>query len=129
MAPKSILPSLMHFEGTISAPPYNLISSCRSASILVTWSSYLTRLFQFSPLNSIRILSEKGEKQRPVIIHRAILGSVERFMAVLTENYGGKWPFWLSPRQAIVVPIHSAMNDYANSIRQQVRVWLRLSCS
>ncbi|KIH62297.1 putative threonine--tRNA ligase [Ancylostoma duodenale] len=42
---------------------------------------------------------EKGEKQRPVIIHRAILGSVERMIAILAENCGGKWPFWLSPRQ------------------------------
>jgi hypothetical protein len=39
------------------------------------------------------------ETERPVIIHRAILGSVERMIAVLTEHYGGKWPFWLSPRQ------------------------------
>lgn len=43
--------------------------------------------------------SESGEKKRPVIIHRAILGSVERLIAILTESYGGKWPFWLSPRQ------------------------------
>ena len=45
------------------------------------------------------IFSATGEKQRPVIIHRAILGSVERMIAILTENFAGKWPFWLSPRQ------------------------------
>ncbi len=41
-----------------------------------------------------------------MIIHRAILGSVERMMAILTESFAGKWPFWLSPRQAMVIPVH-----------------------
>lgn len=45
----------------------------------------------------------------PVIIHRAVMGSLERFMALLIEHYDGKWPFWLSPRQAIVIPV--AMSD------------------
>lgn len=60
---------------------------------------------------------EKGEKQRPVIIHRAILGSVERMMAILCENFGGKWPFWLSPNQAIVVPVAPPFNDYAKEVQ------------
>jgi threonyl-tRNA synthetase len=51
--------------------------------------------------------------QRPVMVHRAMLGSVERMAAVLMEHFGGKWPFWLSPRQAIVVPIDPKYNDYA----------------
>ena len=42
---------------------------------------------------------------RPVIIHRAILGSMERFIAIITEHFAGKWPFWLSPRQVLVVPV------------------------
>lgn len=42
---------------------------------------------------------------RPVIIHRAILGSLERFIAIITEHFAGKWPFWLSPRQILVVPV------------------------
>ncbi len=46
---------------------------------------------------------------RPVMIHRAMLGSVERMLAVLVEHYGGTWPFWLSPRQAMVVPIAKVM--------------------
>ena len=57
--------------------------------------------------------SETGEKKRPVIIHRAVLGSVERMMAILSESYAGKWPFWLSPRQACVVPVGPAFDDYA----------------
>jgi len=47
---------------------------------------------------------------------RAILGSVERQMAILTENFGGKWPFWLSPRQAMVVPVAPLFNDYAQMV-------------
>lgn len=53
---------------------------------------------------------------RPVMIHRAILGSVERMIAILTENYAGKWPFWLSPRQVVVIPIAGAFNDYAAQV-------------
>lgn len=64
--------------------------------------------------------SEAGEKIRPVIIHRAILGSVERMIAILTESYAGKWPFWLSPRQAMVVPVMPQFNDYANEVKQKL---------
>ncbi|CRH00130.1 threonine--tRNA ligase, putative [Plasmodium relictum] len=53
---------------------------------------------------------------RPIIIHRAILGSVERFVAILIEHTAGKLPFWLSPRQAIVLPISDKYNEYANYI-------------
>uniref|UniRef100_A0A8V5H024 threonine--tRNA ligase n=1 Tax=Melopsittacus undulatus TaxID=13146 RepID=A0A8V5H024_MELUD len=55
---------------------------------------------------------------RPVIIHRAILGSVERMIAILTENYGGKWPLWLSPQQVMVVPVGPACDEYAQKVRQ-----------
>lgn len=54
---------------------------------------------------------------RPIIVHRAMLGSVERMVAVLTEHFGGKWPFWLSPRQAIVVPVGQNHIPYAQSVR------------
>ncbi|KAI7514764.1 hypothetical protein KC331_g22541, partial [Hortaea werneckii] len=49
---------------------------------------------------------------RPVMIHRAIYGSFERFIAILTEHFGGKWPFWLSPRQIMIVPVMQGVNDY-----------------
>merc|ERR1712135_158541 len=58
--------------------------------------------------------------ERPVIIHRAILGSVERQIAILTEHFGGKWPFWLSPRQVIVIPVAKQFNDYAKYVSTQV---------
>ena len=54
--------------------------------------------------------------QRPVIIHRAILGSVERFMAILCEHTAGHWPLWLSPRQVLVCPIGSDHAEYAEEI-------------
>ncbi|KAK8789994.1 hypothetical protein WA158_006774 [Blastocystis sp. Blastoise] len=61
----------------------------------------------------------EGEEQykRPVIVHRAILGSVERSFAILLEHYKGKWPFWLSPRQAIVIPVSTNFTDYANEVK------------
>lgn len=63
---------------------------------------------------------EKGEKQRPVIIHRAVLGSVERMMAILCENYGGKWPFWLSPRQSVVVPVGPSFDGFAKEVQKEI---------
>ncbi|CAI2183453.1 16771_t:CDS:10 [Funneliformis geosporum] len=53
---------------------------------------------------------------RPVMIHRAILGSVERMIAILTENFGGKWPFWLSPRQVIVIPVANSFSSYVKKV-------------
>lgn len=52
----------------------------------------------------------------PVIIHRAILGSVERMMAILIEHFAGKWPFWLSPRQVVVVPVSPPFFGYAEEV-------------
>ena len=61
--------------------------------------------------------SEKNDKfEIPVIIHRAIYGSFERFIAVLSEHLLGKWPFWISPRQIKIVPTHLSHNDYAARI-------------
>jgi threonyl-tRNA synthetase len=61
-----------------------------------------------------------GKTKRPVIIHRAILGSVERMFANLTEHFGGKWPFWLSPRQIIVAPVSEKFLDFAEQVRAQL---------
>ncbi|XP_064653248.1 threonine--tRNA ligase 1, cytoplasmic-like [Lineus longissimus] len=58
-----------------------------------------------------------GERKRPVIIHRAILGSVERMIAILCESCGGKWPFWLSPRQAMVIPVATPFDEYAQKVK------------
>ena len=60
------------------------------------------------------------EKVRPVMIHRAILGSLERCIAILTEHWKGKWPFWISPRQAIVVPVSEAHMEYAKKVKESL---------
>lgn len=65
--------------------------------------------------------NEKGEEfKRPIIVHRAMLGSVERIFAVLCEHWGGKWPFWISPRQVMIVPVHAEFNDYCETIRAKL---------
>ncbi|CAI7239727.1 CFC_collapsed_G0026220.mRNA.1.CDS.1 [Saccharomyces cerevisiae] len=58
--------------------------------------------------------------ERPVMIHRAILGSVERMTAILTEHFAGKWPFWLSPRQVLVVPVGVKYQGYAEDVRNKL---------
>lgn len=58
--------------------------------------------------------------ERPVMIHRAIVGSLERFIAILTEHFAGKWPFWLSPRQVLIVPVTTSVYDYAKSVQQKL---------
>lgn len=59
-----------------------------------------------------------GGRARPVVIHRAIIGSFERFLGILTEHFGGKWPFWLSPKQILIVPVMPDLNDYAKELQQ-----------
>jgi threonyl-tRNA synthetase len=61
-------------------------------------------------------VGEDGSKHRPVMIHRAVLGSFERFIGVLIENYSGKLPFWLAPRQVAVATIISDVDDYASDV-------------
>jgi len=58
----------------------------------------------------------KNGYERPVIIHRAVLGSVERLMAILIENTAGYWPFWISPRQAKICTVKDSVQDYADKI-------------
>ncbi|XP_071776982.1 threonine--tRNA ligase 1, cytoplasmic [Centroberyx gerrardi] len=76
--------------------------------------------FQLPIRFNLTFVSHDGDdKKRPVIIHRAILGSVERMIAILTESYGGKWPLWLSPRQVMVVPVGPTCEEYAQKVQQE----------
>ena len=61
-------------------------------------------------------VDKDGAKKTPVMLHRALFGSLERFIGILIENYAGKLPFWLSPLQAVVLPIAEEHNDYAKKI-------------
>jgi hypothetical protein len=58
----------------------------------------------------------KNGYKRPVIIHRAILGSLERFFSILIEHIDGKWPFWLSPKQVAVLPVSEKFHEYAEKV-------------
>ncbi len=64
---------------------------------------------------------EDGQKHRPVMIHRALFGSIERFFGVLVEHYAGAFPFWLAPVQITVLPITDRINDYAASVAKELK--------
>jgi len=66
-------------------------------------------------------VGEDGSKHQPVMIHRAVLGSFERFIGVLIENYAGKLPLWLAPNQITICTITSDINDYAKKIHKQLK--------
>mgnify|MGYP002714581889 FL=1 len=66
-------------------------------------------------------VGEDGGKHRPVMLHRAVLGSFERFIGILIENYAGKLPFWLAPRQVVVASIVSGADDYVHEVVAALR--------
>ena len=73
-------------------------------------------------------IGEDGEKHRPIMLHRAMLGSIERFMGILLESTGGNLPLWLSPEPVVVAPISEKFRDYALEIVDRLRdagVWAR----
>ncbi|MCP1481813.1 threonyl-tRNA synthetase [Pseudomonas chlororaphis] len=75
----------------------------------------------------ISYIDEHGERQRPVMLHRALFGSLERFIGILIEHYSGALPCWLAPRQAVVINISEGQADYARSVadtlqRQGLRI-------
>ena len=70
---------------------------------------------------SAEYIDSDGNKQKPVMIHRAILGSFERFIGILIENYAGKLPFWLAPKQVAVTTITSDVNEYASKIMHDLQ--------
>ncbi|HVM77266.1 MAG TPA: threonine--tRNA ligase [Candidatus Paceibacterota bacterium] len=64
--------------------------------------------------------NEKGEKERIVMIHAAIMGSLERFLSILIEHTGGQFPVWLAPVQAVIVPVSDKFADYANAVHNEL---------
>lgn len=66
-------------------------------------------------------IGENGQKHRPVMIHRAVLGSMERFIGVLIEHYAGKFPLWLAPVQVVVASVTNDSNEYAISVYEQLK--------
>lgn len=86
-----------------------------------TWQCGTIQLdFQMPERFDLTYVDKDNEKKRPVMVHRTILGSMERFMGILIEHFAGKFPVWLAPVQAIVLPISDKFNDYAHEIRRSM---------
>ncbi len=66
-------------------------------------------------------VAKDGTKKVPVMLHRALFGSLERFIGILIENYAGKLPFWITPLQTVVIPISNDFDDYAKNVYQQLK--------
>ncbi|MCL1922477.1 MAG: threonine--tRNA ligase [Propionibacteriaceae bacterium] len=87
-----------------------------------TWQISTIQLdFNLPELFELEYVAPDGSHQRPVMIHRALFGSMERFFAVLTEHHGGAFPPWLSPVQVIGVPVAADFNDYLGSILTELK--------
>ena len=65
-------------------------------------------------------IDKDGTKKVPVMIHRALFGSLERFIGILIENYAGKFPFWIAPLQTIVIPISEEFDVYAKEVNKKI---------
>ncbi len=81
------------------------------------WQCSTIQLDFIQPENfGLEYIGEDGHEHRPVMIHRAVTGSTERFMAMLIEHYAGAFPVWLAPMQAIIIPIADRHQEYANKV-------------
>ncbi|HBL85286.1 MAG TPA: threonine--tRNA ligase [Clostridiales bacterium] len=86
-------------------------------SIGRTWQCGTIQLdFQLPLRFEAEYTGADGEKHRPIMIHRVVFGSIERFIGILTEHFAGKFPLWLSPLQVKVLPISDKVNEYATSV-------------
>jgi len=87
-----------------------------------TWQMSTIQVdFQLPQRFELEYAASEGNRQRPVMIHRALFGSIERFFGVLTEHYAGAFPPWLAPVQVIGIPIAEAFNEYLDEVVAQLR--------
>ncbi len=87
-----------------------------------TWQCGTIQLDFQMPLNfELDYVDEKGEKQRPIMIHRVCFGSIERFIGILTEHFAGKFPVWLAPVQAKVLLVSEKSAEYGNKVYEALR--------
>ncbi|XP_068998804.1 threonine--tRNA ligase 1, cytoplasmic-like isoform X2 [Embiotoca jacksoni] len=77
--------------------------------------------FQLPLRFDLQYVGRDGQLRRPVMIHRAVLGSLERMIAILAENFGGKWPLWLSPAQVMVIPVGGNSESYGRQVVRRFR--------
>ena len=66
-------------------------------------------------------VDKDGTKKIPIMLHRALFGSLERFIGILIENYAGKFPFWIAPLQVVVIPISEEFDNYAKEVNERIR--------
>ena len=86
-----------------------------------TWQCGTIQLdFQMPEKFDMSYIGEDGEKHRPVMVHRTCFGSIERFIGILTEHYAGAFPTWLSPVQAVIIPITDKFKDYADEVAEKL---------
>lgn len=77
--------------------------------------------FQLPDRFDLKYVSEDGNRNnQPIMIHRAVFGSLERFLAILIDHYQGKWPFWMNPRQAVIIPVNDSFTEYAEKLKKQL---------
>ena len=87
-----------------------------------TWQCGTIQLDFQMPLNfELEYVDEKGEKQRPIMIHRVVYGSIERFIGILTEHFAGKFPVWLAPTQAKVLLVSEKCAEYGRKVYEALR--------
>ena len=87
-----------------------------------TWQCGTIQLdFQMPEKFDLSYIGPDGQKHRPAMIHRVVYGSMERFLALMIEHYGGAFPLWLAPVQAVVIPITDRQRTYALEIKDQLR--------
>ncbi len=87
------------------------------------WQLFTIQLdFNLAERFDLEYASQKGSRERPVVIHRAILGSIERFLGVLIEHTGGDFPLWLAPIQVRVLAVTDKQNEYAERIEKELRI-------
>ena len=77
--------------------------------------------FQLPQNFDLTYVDENGEKQRPVMLHRALLGSVERFIGVLTEHFAGRFPLWINPEQVVIIPVSDKFIDTAEKLEGKIK--------
>lgn len=91
-------------------------------SLKRTWQCATIQLdFQMPERFDLYYIGEDGAKHRPVMLHRVVFGSIERFIAILTEHFAGAFPVWLAPIQIRVIPVSDNFNDYAAKISQTLK--------
>lgn len=87
-----------------------------------TWQCGTIQLdFQFPLRFNAEYMGEDGEKHRPIMIHRVVFGSIERFIGIIIEHFAGKFPLWLAPVQVKVLPVSEKSHDYAVSVYEKLK--------